>query len=49
MAVKKRFVVVGLGSIGKRHARLLCERDDVIVEAVEPNPEAVKLAHEEVG
>lgn len=49
MAVKKRFVVVGAGSIGKRHARLLGERDDIEVEIVEPNAEALAIAREETG
>ena len=49
MEVKKRFVVVGAGSIGKRHARLLNERDDIDVEIVEPNPGALETALEEVG
>ena len=40
MAVKKRIVVVGVGSIGKKHTRLLLERDDVRVELVEPDPSA---------
>ena len=38
MAMKRRVVVVGLGSIGKRHARLLLERDDTQVEICEPDP-----------
>jgi UDP-N-acetylglucosamine 3-dehydrogenase len=49
MEVKKRFVVVGAGSIGKRHARLLNERDDIETEIVEPNAEALQIALEEVG
>jgi len=49
MEVRRRFVVVGAGSIGKRHARLLNERDDIAVEMVEPNPEALAAAKEEVG
>lgn len=48
MAVTKRIVVVGLGSIGRRHARLLNERDDVSVEFVEPNPETLVRAREEI-
>ncbi len=39
MAVKPRLVVVGLGSIGRRHARLLGGRDDLTVEWCEPSRE----------
>lgn len=49
MAVKKRIAVVGLGSIGKRHARLLCERPDVWVELVEPNIERLAMARNQLG
>lgn len=35
MALKRRIVIVGLGSIGRRHTRLLCERGDVILEIME--------------
>ena len=49
MAVKKRIAVVGLGSIGKRHARLLNERDDVSVEVVEPNEQTIMEAENEIG
>ena len=49
MPAKKRFVVVGAGSIGKRHARLLGERDDLEVEIVEPNAEALAIAKKEAG
>ncbi len=44
MAVKKRIVIVGLGSIGLRHARLLKERNDVIVEILEPNANTAAAA-----
>lgn len=44
MAVKYRIVVVGLGSIGLRHARLLNEREDVSLEVLEVNPEAAGKA-----
>lgn len=40
MALKRRIVVVGLGSIGRRHARLLAEREDTAVEWCEPSEEA---------
>jgi glyceraldehyde-3-phosphate dehydrogenase/erythrose-4-phosphate dehydrogenase len=36
MEVKRRVVVVGMGSIGRRHARLLGERSDVAVEVADP-------------
>lgn len=44
MEVKRRVVVVGLGSIGRRHARLLAERSDVMVEVADSNPAALKGA-----
>jgi predicted dehydrogenase len=46
---KKRIVVVGLGSIGRRHARLLKERTDISVEFFEPNREALAGALRETG
>lgn len=49
MAMKKRIAIVGLGSIGKRHARLLNERDDLQVEFVEPNPEFLSYARNHIG
>jgi predicted dehydrogenase len=49
MALKKRVVVVGLGSIGRRHTRLLLERDDVTVEVIEPRPEALASVRKELG
>jgi predicted dehydrogenase len=49
MAMKQRVVVVGTGSIGRRHARLLAERPDVQVELCDPSPEMLALAHQEVG
>ncbi len=36
--------MVGVGSIGRRHARLLCERDDIAVEVCEPSSEALAEA-----
>ncbi len=49
MAVKPRIVVVGLGSIGRRHARLLARRGDLIVEWCESDQGAVAVAHAELG
>jgi predicted dehydrogenase len=49
MAVKRRIVVVGLGSIGKRHAILLEEYENISVEAVEPNTEAAMNVKKEIG
>src|SRR6185369_13675398 len=49
LSEKKRVVVVGLGSIGRRHTRLLLERSDVTVEVVETNQEALDLAEKELG
>lgn len=48
-AVRRRVVVVGLGSIGRRHARLLAERPDLDVEVCEPAAEAVAKARAELG
>ena len=44
-----RIVVVGLGSIGRRHARLLKGRGDLQVEWCESSPEALELARRELG
>ena len=49
MSDRRRVVVVGLGSIGKRHARLLALRPDVSVEAVEPDAEALDVARPEIS
>ena len=49
MAIKRRVVVVGLGSIGQRHARLLAERSDLAVELCEPNPATAAEARRNVG
>lgn len=49
MAVKRRIVVTGLGSIGQRHARLLLERPDVSVEVVEPDPKVLERASGQLG
>lgn len=49
MALKPRIVVVGLGSIGRRHARLLSRRSDLQVEWCESEPGAVAAAAAELG
>ena len=49
MAVKKRVVVVGVGSIGLRHARLLCKRHDVEVELLDSHESVAMKASKELG
>jgi predicted dehydrogenase len=49
MAVKPRIAVAGLGSMGRRHARLLLERSDVSVEVVEPDARTLDLARDQLG
>ncbi len=49
MARLPRIVVVGLGSIGRRHARLLAGRGDLAVEWCESSDTALKLARQEMG
>jgi predicted dehydrogenase len=49
MALKRRIVVVGLGSIGRRHARLLARRADLQVEWCESEPAAIAHAEAELG
>lgn len=49
MAVRRRVVVVGAGSIGKRHIRLLRERAGVQVEVVEPDPNVLASLQSEFG
>lgn len=49
MAVTRRVVVTGLGSIGRRHARLLRERADVALEVVEPDAGVLELARGQLG
>jgi predicted dehydrogenase len=49
MAVKPRIVVVGLGSMGRRHTRLLLARTDVSVEVVEPDSGALEFARGQLG
>ena len=47
--VRRRIVVVGLGSIGRRHARLLAARPDVVVEVCDPAADALAKARAELG
>lgn len=47
--MKKHVVVSGLGSIGRRHARLLAERADLEVSWHEINEEMVHLARKELA
>jgi UDP-N-acetylglucosamine 3-dehydrogenase len=49
MAVKQRIVVVGAGSIGMRHGRLLTGRDSLSVEFCDPDPVALNRAFKEIG
>jgi predicted dehydrogenase len=49
MALTRRGIVVGLGSIGRRHARLLMERGDVEVQFCETDREILSAAHREIG
>ncbi len=49
MVSRKRIAVVGLGSIGLRHARLLKEQKNIIVELVESNPDVLEAAQEKLG
>jgi len=46
---KQKIVIVGLGSIGRRHARLLAERPDVRIAWCDPSPEMLALAKREIG
>jgi predicted dehydrogenase len=48
MALKRRIVVVGLGSIGRRHARLLAQRDDLSVEWCEPSEDSLSRAKQDL-
>ena len=47
MALRRRIVVVGLGSIGRRHVRLLSQRPELQVEWCESDPAAVAAAEKE--
>jgi predicted dehydrogenase len=49
MALNNRIVVVGLGSIGRRHARLLARRSDIAVELCDSNPQMLEESMEEIG
>jgi len=49
MALKRRIAIVGVGSIGRRHARLLSQRDDVTVEIIEPCEENLIRVRHELG
>lgn len=45
----RRIVVVGCGSIGRRHARVLEHRHDIALELCEPNAKNLRHAVDEVG
>ena len=45
----RRVVLAGLGSIGRRHARLLRERAGIVLEVVEPDPTALAAAEQALG
>jgi len=45
--MKERVLVAGFGSIGRRHARLLAERDNLSVEWCEISDDMLKLAEKE--
>lgn len=49
MALRRSIVVVGLGSIGRRHARLLKARGDLEVQVCEPDAGTARLAFEQFG
>ncbi len=46
---KRRIVVVGCGSIGRRHARVLSGRQELSVEICESHPDHLQRALREVG
>lgn len=46
---RRRILVVGLGSIGKRHARLLSARADLDVQVCEPSSAVLEGAKAELG
>jgi predicted dehydrogenase len=48
-AAHARILVVGLGSIGRRHARLLSERDDVILTICDSVAESRRETHGELA
>ena len=45
----RRIVVVGCGSIGRRHARIIKDRPNIILELCEPDPANLAHALDEVG
>ena len=49
MPTQRRAVVVGLGSIGRRHAGFLLERDDLSVEVLETRSETLDSALSDLG
>jgi predicted dehydrogenase len=49
MDKQRRIVIVGMGSIGRRHAKLLKEHKDITVEMVEPEQDARTVAQEKLG
>lgn len=49
MALKRRVVVIGVGSIGRRHARLLNERNDLDVEICEPSEASLDIARKDLS
>jgi predicted dehydrogenase len=48
MALTRRVVVIGAGSIGRRHARLLSERPDVALEICDTDPAGMQRAISEL-
>ena len=49
MAVKQRVIVIGLGSIGRRHARLLAARPELEVELCDPDVAATNQVRRELN
>jgi len=43
---KIKICVIGLGSIGRRHLRLLSERDDVVLCVADPSPKSKEFMAE---
>lgn len=46
---KKKVMIVGVGSIGLRHARLCLERDDVVIGCCDARPEGLEEACKTLG
>lgn len=46
---RKKIVIVGLGSIGRRHARLLAQRSDVDLAYCDPRKDMLSMAIQETG